>query len=351
MRAYAHPFYWREASLCVPALPLLMTAGILLGQVGPAAVAVGSAFAVGFGASRDLGGRRWAAMRTALIGMTLATLIGSTFGAHLVVIAALAFLAAAVAAALVLIDEDLWWVCLQVVIALLVSAAYAGPPSQAFGRAGLVLAGGALQILIIAVLARVFPQASARLPRSAGVLPSPPRLVLSHGARAGLSVALALVAATALKLGNSYWAPMTAMLVLRPGLRQTRLRGVARLGGTLGGAIAAMAYVALFGEAPWLLAIGVTLSAGAAFALQKAHYSLLTFAITATVVLLTTLGHGGVVANSEHRLWATILGGAIALGAAAILPHRPRRPVCDLSLTPAEHPGQADHRTGDAARE
>ena len=63
-------------------------------------------------------------------------------------------------------------------------------------------------------------------------------------------------------------------------------------------------------------------SAMAAFALQKAHYASLTTAITATVVLLFTLGHTDALANAEHRLAATLLGGAIALAVAWIVPHR-----------------------------
>jgi hypothetical protein len=67
----------------------------------------------------------------------------------------------------------------------------------------------------------------------------------------------------------------------------------------------------------------MAVTAGLAYALQKAHYATLTCMITATVVLLLTLGRGYVVINAEHRLIATVLGGVIALVVARIAPHRP----------------------------
>jgi len=75
---------------------------------------------------------------------------------------------------------------------------------------------------------------------------------------------------------------------------------------------------------PWLI-LGVGVCAAAAFALQKAHYGILTSAITATMVLLISLATAhDALRNAEHRLIATLLGGAMALIAARILPHHAR---------------------------
>lgn len=62
-------------------------------------------------------------------------------------------------------------------------------------------------------------------------------------------------------------------------------------------------------------------AAGAAFALQKAHYAALTASITATVVLLISLGETSPVANAEHRIVATLIGGILALVVALVVPH------------------------------
>jgi uncharacterized membrane protein YccC len=61
LQRHASPFHWREAGLCVPAIPALLIAGVAMNQPVYGAVAAGAAFAVGFGAARDLHGWRWAA--------------------------------------------------------------------------------------------------------------------------------------------------------------------------------------------------------------------------------------------------------------------------------------------------
>ena len=39
----ARPFYWREAGLCLPAIPLILAASIAAGQMAYGAVAAGAA--------------------------------------------------------------------------------------------------------------------------------------------------------------------------------------------------------------------------------------------------------------------------------------------------------------------
>ena len=210
------------------------------------------------------------------------------------------------------------------VIALVVGGYYFGDVHAATLRAGAVLAGGTAQIVVVVILARLFPNAAGRLPRGPKKEPAPRKLMVSHGLRAAACVALSLAVARHFGLANAYWAPMTAMLILKPGLSETRTRGMARLSGTLIGCVLATLFAMAVGYSqPWLIA-GVTLTAWAAYTLQRAHYSLLTSFVTATVVLLLSLAaRGGVVANAEHRVIATVLGGVIALLISAIAPHRP----------------------------
>ena len=324
MRREVNPFHWREASLCVPALPALLLCGLVTGQVTAGAIAAGAAFSVGFGASRDLRGRRWGAMIAATLGMALAASVGSLAGNALPVFLLLAGLAAAGCAALALYDEDLWWIFLQVVIALLVASNYPGRPDQALERALTVLIGGGVQIVCVAILARLVPSASARLPRNPAIIPPERRLLITHMVRAGACIPIAVLAAHALGIANSYWAPMTALLILKPGLQETQARGIARLGGTIAGCGVATLFAVAVDYSPSLLLIGMAISAGLSFAWQKAHYVMLSAAITATIVILLSIGHGGVIANVEHRLIATLVGGLIALIIARISPFRRR---------------------------
>lgn len=313
-------------------MPLILLAGVATHEIAYAAVASGAALCVGFGAARDLRGRRWDAMIAAAAGTSLTAFLGCFGGQWPPLAMALAAVAAMSCAVMALVDEDLWWVSLQMVIALLVASYYPGPLPAALLRSGVVLAGGAVQIAVVVLLARLAPGAAARLPAPARKEASPPRLYVAHALRAAICVCLSLWLARRLGLINGYWAPMTAMLVLKPGLSETNTRGVARVTGTVAGCVAASLFGGLAGDSWPLLTAGVGIAATAAFALQKAHYAILTSAITATVVLLLVMAQGGhVLANAEHRLIATVLGGAMALVLARIIPHSPHaaRPATD----------------------
>ncbi|HEX3406530.1 MAG TPA: FUSC family protein [Caulobacteraceae bacterium] len=318
------PIYWREAALCAPAMPLILLAGVAVHQVPYAAVATGAAFSVGFGAARDLGGWRWGAMAAACLGATLAAFVGCLAGEQPAMLMALVGAAAVANAVLALAHEGLWWLSLRMVVALLVAGYFAGPPDAALLRAGAVLAGGALQIAVVMTLAWLAPGAAQKLPAAAPRPPSPRALYVGHAIRAAVCVCGALWIARALGLANGYWAPMTALIVLKPGLSETGVRGLARIGGTLIGGALASAFAVLVGYAWPPLVVGLGAAATASFALQKAHYAIFTSAVTATVVLLLSLAEAGhALANAEHRLIATLIGGALALIVARILPHQP----------------------------
>ena len=334
----SQPVYWREAALCAPAMPLLLLAGLASGHLRAGAIAAGAAFLVGFGAARNLRGRRWAAMLLVAAGATLAAFFGSLAGQWTPALLAISAVISAGCAALGLIDEDLWWVSLQVVIVFFVAGYYHGPLPAALVRAEATAAGGAVQILIVIALAKLAPAWANPLPAAPFTLNAPPRLLISHTLRAAVCVVASWAFAERLGLVNGYWAPMTAMLVLKPGLSETNTRGLARLTGTVAGCVVAPLFALAVGDSPaWMLA-GIGFAASACFALQKAHYALLTLAITTAVVLLLALAHvGDVTTNAEHRLFATVLGGAMALVVARIAPHLPRspRPAMDQVGEPA----------------
>lgn len=320
-RRHLEPIHWREAALCVPAMPILIVLGQWNGWAAGGAVAAGAAFAVGFGAARELGGRRWGAMIGALAGMTVAAFFGTVLGQHSLVFVLAASLGAAGCAALALHDEDLWWVVLQVVIIFFVAGYYEGPVTAAVWRSNMVAAGGTAQLAIVWALAHIFPRAAAPIISGSLKPNGDRRLLVAHMIRAALCVGASILLIAPLQLANGYWAPMTALIVLKPRLHETRIRGVARLGGTIGGCILATAYAAVCRNQPILLIAGMTAAAGAAFALQKAHYAALTASITATVVLLVSLGEPSPIANAEHRIVATLIGGVLALLVALIIPH------------------------------
>lgn len=332
---WARPFYWREALLCLPAIPLLLVAGLSAGHEVVGVVAAGGALSVAFGASRGLRGRRWGAMLAACAGVACAAFCGTLLGTSLPALLACAAIGAGACAALGLVDDDLWWVALQIVIALIVSGFFALTPgtipnapvgslAAAIYRASATLAGGVTQIACVVVLAKIFPAARERLPVGPPLPPADAAALWTQAARAAIAVTLAAVLAHGAGLANSYWAPMTALLVVKPGLHETRSRGISRVIGTFVGAVLATLYVLAARGHEVALILGLALAAGSAFALQKADYGAMTAAVTATVVMLTSLVAGHVLENAEHRLINTLLGGGVALVVAWLLPHRDR---------------------------
>lgn len=317
---HLRPFHWREAALCVPAIPLILLVGQTLGYPVQAATAAGAAFAVGFGAARELRGRRWAAMGWAMVGMAIAAFAGTLLGQESAVFVLAAAAAAAGCAALALYDEDVWWVVLQVVIIFFVAGYFHGGIAAAGERSAMVLLGGTIEIASVVVLAQAFPRSAAPFLAPAALPPPQRGTLVRHVLRAALCVGLSLVAIQRLGLANGYWAPMTALIVLKPRLRDTRARGLARIGGTLGGCLVATLFAAVFPSQSLIFLAGAAIAAGSAFALQKAHYAGLTASITATIVLLISLGTGDAVANAEHRIAATLIGGGIALFVALVIP-------------------------------
>ncbi len=316
------PFHGREGLLAVPALAALVVAGLTSGHLMQGMVAAGASFSVGLGAAHTMGRWRWDSMLMALVGMTLAGFAGTLLGLEAWFYVPLASGFAGLVAFLALRDTQVWWIVLQFEVGFLIAGHFAGGLGEALDRAGLILLGGGMQITCVATLARIFPAAREAYAAGSAEPERDRRLVVAHVLRAVVCVGASLVAARAFNLSYAYWAPLTALLVLKPRLHETRTRGLQRLGGTLCGCLLATAFAIACHDAPLALVLGLAVSGWCAFSAQKAHYVLLTAAITVTVVLMVSMAGSNPAANAEHRLLATLLGGVIALVVAALVPHR-----------------------------
>ena len=122
---------------------------------------------------------------------------------------------------------------------------------------------------------------------------------------------------------------MTALLVLKPGLRDTQWRGAMRIGGTIAGSAAASGLALAFSSHPVLIAFTTGIASAGAFALPRANYAMFGFAVTLTAVLLIDLAQGDPLSNSKHRIVATIVGGLVALAIAWLGPRSPRAKPID----------------------
>lgn len=314
-------FRLASALLPMPGMALLLIGGYLLGEPVAASIAAGAAFSVGFGATKRVWRSRRYAMLITASGMTAVAFLGTVVGLDTRVELAATAAMGGLFGALSRLSGDLWWIWLQIIIAFLLAANFPGGAADGLYRAGLVAAGAVIQCASVWMMHRLFGEAPA-IAQAAPVVAARVEVVL-HALRAAICIGAALIASQAVGFEHTYWAPMTAMLILKPGLRDTGWRGLERIGGTIVGLVLATGVVSLTSSVPLLLALAAVLAAGMAFGFQQARYTVLSAAITATVILMIALAGGEVLGADRERMLATLMGGAIALSCAAIAPRRP----------------------------
>ena len=326
-------FDWRQSNgraglRGLPALAIVLAAGVLAGDPAAATAAAVGAMPVGFGSFQRIGRSRVAPMLLASLGMGLAAFCGSLAspsGAGVVLVTAGWAFAYGLLTAL---EPGLAWVGLQCVIVVAVCGGYPVSPQAALTRGVLTLGGGLLQTLVISSIWRVRGQASTGGGPVEAARTDPPTIPawkvlrgnLSPGSRVGryawqlcLALALAVVAYHWLGLVNGYWVPMTVAIVLKPGFQQTFARSLARMAGTLLGAGVATLLAATLRPGPGTLAVLVVAFAWFCYALLNVNYGLYAVGITSYVVFLLAMVGLPETDVVIHRAVNTALGGALAL--------------------------------------
>jgi uncharacterized membrane protein YccC len=225
------------------------------------------------------------------------------------------------------------WVGQQCVVTFLVASAFPASIEAAANRALLIIAGGALQILFSAVLLRLFGQLGAHLASlaryvreeegalRAAVLETAKSVrqrkmlnsALSYSLRLAITLGVTTEIYRQLHFASGYWIPMTALLVLKPGVTDTVNRAIARVFGTLAGAILVSFCIAHLNPSPLVLAAFTLLFAWLSYGTLNVNYALFSVFITGYIVFLLSLADvpGPVIA--QRRALCTALGGSIAL--------------------------------------
>lgn len=311
-------FDWRGAVVATPALLLLLIVGVLSEDHVQASIAAGAAFATGFGATKRVRHKRLDAMLLTGAGMTAASILGTMAGQDPFIELIVTMLMGGLCGALIRWDTALWWVWLQIIIAFLLAAHYPGDLMDGVSRATLVALGTGIQMAMVRLM-----KLGVDAPERVATPEDNVRTIdlWLHALRAAICIGVALLASRGAHIIHEYWAPMTAMIVLKPGLRDTAFRGIERIGGTILGILIATIIIMAI-ESPILKVFAAALLASAAFGLQQARYAVLATAITATVVLMIALAGGEVFGVDWDRLSATVIGGGVALAGAAIAPKR-----------------------------
>ena len=331
-------FQWQNLTLradLIFTLPiaLCLAIGLAIGHPGVGLVAAGGAVNTGFGQKHRIDGSDILPMIFVTFGMAFSGFVGVLLGHESYLLPLVAALWAFGYGMLTARPEGYAWVGQQCVITFLVASAFPAPLSAAAARGLLLLAGGAIQLVLSSLLLRVFHQLRDRLfqlacyvrDERAAFLAALAETAESVRQRRFLNSALPYALRLAATVGVSteiyrrlhypsgYWIPMTAMLVLKPGLTDTVSRAVARLLGTMCGAIVISFCLAHMNPAPAALAAFTVLFAWLSYGLVNVNYALFSVAITGYIVFLLSLDQLPGPTIAVHRTISTAIGGAIAL--------------------------------------
>ncbi len=339
--AELYTFQWCEFQLRLPlvsaaAVAVCLFAGILAGHPGGGLIAGGGAFTVGFGANQKIADSRLIPMFAAVFATSTAALAGTVAGHHDYWLLVAAGSSAVIYGVLSTRNAGVAWVGQQAFVAMIVASAFPAGTRGALDRAGLIAAGGIVQLLCTSAGLRLMPDLrkdiltfatsvfnsvyeedwaiAQRLRQLPTFLPT----ISGHEAFGySLRLLLTTLAATEVyrRLGiqSGYWIPMTALLVQRPGVGDTFTRATGRILGTLAGAWLGSLFIAHVVPRPEILATICATFALLAFATNAVNYGLFSTALTGYIVFLLSLNEipGSVIAH--RRAWCTALGGLIAL--------------------------------------
>ena len=136
---------------------------------------------------------------------------------------------------------------------------------------------------------------------------------LRFALRAAATLAIAESLSRFMSLQNGYWVPMTALLVMKPDLGLSFTRALARLSGTLVGAVIATVIVTYLHPGAWVIAVLIVLFAWLCYNLLLVNYAVYTICVTQYVVFLLAMAGLPAKVVVAHRVFNTVLGGGLAL--------------------------------------
>ena len=336
-----YTFHWDVLSFRQPlistfSVALCLFIGVALHHPGGALIASGGALTIGFGANQRIRDSRVLPMLLAVVAMSSATLAGTLVGHRGSALIIAAAGSAAIYGVLTIRDAGIAWVGQQASVALFVASAFPSAPRPAFIRAGLIILGGAVQILITTLGLRLLPQLRRdllvipeaiflnlyehrrelldRLRHLPQALPAPDRhTALLYSTRLVLTVAIASELYRHLGIQSGYWIPMTALLVQKPAFFETLSRALARTSGTLLGATLATVIAAHLHLSLWTIAGLTTFFAFWCFATLSVNYALFSLCITSYIVFVLSLNQIPGPNIAYRRAICTLAGAAIAL--------------------------------------
>lgn len=343
----SYVFHWelasfREDLFFTIAVALCLGVGLAAGHPAAGMIAAGGAMTTGFGAKQTVDGTPLVPMIFVSLGMSLCTFIGMVAGHGNFSLVLIASLFGFGYGMLSVRDAAYSWVGQQCVVTLLVASAFPFSPRNAAIRAALILAGGVVQLLCSALILRTFTQLGTHLRALARYVRDEEQAfratylaaiqsvrtrqlrnsALPYSVRLAVVLAISTEVYRRLHFASGYWIPMTALLVLRPGIADTTNRAVARTVGTLTGAVLASILLVHVHPAPPVLAAFVVLFTWLSYSTLHVNYALFSIALTSYIVFLLSLANVPGPEIAHRRAVSTVIGGSLALGVRLVVIHR-----------------------------
>jgi hypothetical protein len=331
-------FQWQNQTLRADLILILPVAlclaiGIAFGHPVAGMIAAGGAVNTGFGQKHRIDDSYLLPMIFVTFGMAFSGFFGVLIGHENFPLVAVAALWGFGYGMLTARPEGYGWVGQQCVITFLVASAFPAAPAAAADRGLLLFAGGTLQLFLSSILLRIFGELSKHLfelsrylrdeqvALRAALLETADSVRHRKFVNSAIPYSLRLAATIGISTEiyrrfhypSGYWIPMTALLVLKPGLTDTVSRAVARMIGTMCGAVAVSFLLAYVQVSSLTLAAGTVLFAWLAYGLLNVNYALFTMAVTGYIVFLLALNQVPGPEIARHRTFCTAVGGAIAL--------------------------------------
>jgi hypothetical protein len=331
-------FNWEKQTLradLIFALPvaLCLAIGLLIHHPGAGLLAAGGAMTTGFGAKQSIDDSRLLPMIFVALGMAFAAFLGVVIGHTNLLLVFVTALWGFGYGMLTTREAGYSWVGQQCVVTFLVASAFPAPVKAAGTRALLIFAGGVIQLLSSTILLRLFSQLRGNLLEIARYFRNEETALrtafqyaadcvrkrsfvntaLPYSLRIAITLGLSTEIYRQLHFSSGYWIPMTALLVLKPSVADTVSRAIARVLGTLVGAIVLSFFLAHVSTTPLVLCAFTVLFAWLSYGTLNVNYALFTLFITGYIVFLLSINTvpGPIIA--ERRAICTAIGGVLAL--------------------------------------
>jgi uncharacterized membrane protein YccC len=247
------------------------------------------------------------------------------------------------------------WVGQQCVVMLIVGSAFPASAKPAVERSLLVLAGGALQVVTSSLILQLFGQLrehlwelttyiraeqdalrqAARLAAASWKDGRFENTAVPYSLRLAITLAVSTLIYRQMHFASGYWIPVTALLVLKPGLADTVSRAIARTLGTVAGAWLISIFVAHFTPSPIALVVFTLVFTWLSYGVQNVNYALFAVCVTGYIVFLLALDQLPEIEIAHRRAVCTVIGGGLALAVRLVVIFRWRRRLWESSGTAA----------------